>query len=192
MKLLSEIARELRAKHGEKEIVQMIKNREVIDIEKNGYTTQQNYPNGVYVWASGEDLDGIMFGSSRAPTATRGTDPERPQLPWEGFIIKSLAENLINGGSEMTTTDLEASDERFIGCTIGLQAIHCNYTAPKLVSIDFYEKGDKIILKAVSGHNMARMIKSKNATIPREQYEDRPDRAVDKAIWALSLCGWEI
>lgn len=60
--LLSEIAEMLRNDLDEETIVRMIKNREIKEIEKNGYTTQHNYPNGVYVHASGEDLDGIMFG----------------------------------------------------------------------------------------------------------------------------------
>ena len=63
MKLLSEIAKELREKLDEQEIVAAIKNREISDVEENGYTTQQNYPNGVYVFAIGEDLDGVLFGT---------------------------------------------------------------------------------------------------------------------------------
>ncbi len=63
MKLLSEIAKELRATNDERDIVSLIKNREIQDIEDNGYTTQQNYPNGVYVFADNEDIDGIMFGT---------------------------------------------------------------------------------------------------------------------------------
>lgn len=62
MKELSEIAINLRKKHTECKIVQMIKNREIADIE-NGYKVQQNYPAGVYVWTATEDDGGVMFGS---------------------------------------------------------------------------------------------------------------------------------
>lgn len=60
--LLSEIAAMLRKSLAEDDIVSAIKNREIKEIEENGYTTQQNYPHGVYVYARGEDIDGIMFG----------------------------------------------------------------------------------------------------------------------------------
>lgn len=71
--LLSEIADMLRKDLDEETIVRMIKNREVAEIEENGYTTQHNYPDGVYVFASGEDLDGIMFGAKPAPPANKVT-----------------------------------------------------------------------------------------------------------------------
>lgn len=61
--LLSEIAVMLRERMDEEAIVSAIKNREIREIEENGYTTQQNYPGGVYVYAIGEDIDGIMFGT---------------------------------------------------------------------------------------------------------------------------------
>ena len=55
---LKKISEKLRKKHTESEIVRMIKNREIPEIEKR-YTTQKNYPNGVYV--HGDD-GGVMFG----------------------------------------------------------------------------------------------------------------------------------
>lgn len=60
--LLSEIAVMLRKCLDEDSIVRAIKNREIKEIENNGYTEQHNYPHGVYVYARGEDIDGIMFG----------------------------------------------------------------------------------------------------------------------------------
>jgi len=60
--LLSEIAVMLRKCLDEDSIVRAIKNREIKEIENNGYTEQHNYPHGVYVYARGEDTDGIMFG----------------------------------------------------------------------------------------------------------------------------------
>jgi hypothetical protein len=40
----------------------MIKNRTVKDIEKNGYTTQQNYFSGVRVYTSNEEIGSVLFG----------------------------------------------------------------------------------------------------------------------------------
>ncbi len=65
MKLLSEIAKELRETLSEEEIVAAIKNREIKDIEENGYTTQQDYPKGVYVYAPNEEIGGVLFGSKK-------------------------------------------------------------------------------------------------------------------------------
>ena len=61
--LLSEIAVMRRARLAADAIVEAIKNREIEEIEENGYTTQQNYPNGVFVYAIGEDIDGVLFGA---------------------------------------------------------------------------------------------------------------------------------
>ena len=60
--LLSEIADMLRARMEEQDIVTAIKNRQIKEIEENGYTSQQNYPHGVYVYAAGGDITGVMFG----------------------------------------------------------------------------------------------------------------------------------
>lgn len=62
MKKLSQIAKELRAKYTENEIVNMIKNRQVPAIEKNGYTSQQNYFSGVRVYTSNEEIGSVLFG----------------------------------------------------------------------------------------------------------------------------------
>lgn len=63
MRLLSEIAKELRKTATAEDIVAGIKNREISEIEENGYTTQQNYPNGVYVYAPNEEIGGVLFGT---------------------------------------------------------------------------------------------------------------------------------
>jgi len=62
MKKLTQIAKELRSKYTESEIVNMIKNRQVEDIEENGYTQQQNYSDGVEVFTGNEECGSVLFG----------------------------------------------------------------------------------------------------------------------------------
>lgn len=60
MRKLSDIAIGLRAAMNEDKIVAAIKNREILEIEKE-YNVQQNYPQGVYVFCD-EEIGGILFG----------------------------------------------------------------------------------------------------------------------------------
>jgi hypothetical protein len=60
---LAEIAKKLRSQYSEKDIVAMIKNRE-IDVIEDNFNEQKNYPNGVFVYSHDED-HGILFGEAR-------------------------------------------------------------------------------------------------------------------------------
>lgn len=101
MKLLSKIAEELRARHEESEIVAMIKDRQVIDIEECGYTTQQNYPHGVFVCASGEDLDGVMFGHKGRGGKREGAGaPIKPANLKKNMISVKLPQWLVDWTKE--------------------------------------------------------------------------------------------
>jgi len=70
--------------------------------------------------------------------------------------------------------------EKFIGTT---------------VCIDFYERGGIVILKVVSGHNMARLNSIPTDTISITDYNNRPvnpHNSTREAIWAMELCGIEV
>jgi hypothetical protein len=60
---LANIAQILRKKFSEREIVEMIKAREIEVIERR-FNEQKNYPNGVFVYSHDEG-HGIMFGSHK-------------------------------------------------------------------------------------------------------------------------------
>lgn len=89
----------------------------------------------------------------------------------------------------------QLEDGTFYGTTVGLNAIHAQYTKPMLVRVQYSAEDEKspVRLVAVSGHTLAEIQKTGVKMISREEYENRPINAYNdtlEAIWALGQLGW--
>jgi hypothetical protein len=80
--------------------------------------------------------------------------------------------------------------KKFIGYTVGLLASHKNFSAPKLVKIEFNRmvSGD-VNLSVVSGHNLGPLHKCGSATVTSEEFSNRSDNNIEEARWAFEKVG---
>lgn len=83
--------------------------------------------------------------------------------------------------------------KEFIGYTVALECNGFGQFA-KLIAIEFNKvDGDKVMLEAVSGRNLAPAGVRK--TITQDEYDDRPldpYNKVKEARWAMNLLGYTI